>query len=119
MRPQQQRGRRGEALAAHFLTHRGYEILARNYRTRRGEIDLIARDGKTVVFVEVKARTGSRFGSPCEAVDAKKQQRLRLAAEEWLCQQEEVPFCRFDVIEVYLPAEPDEEFRIRQLTDAF
>ena len=114
-----QRGDYGERLAAEFLDEKGYEILARNYRVRQGEIDLIAREGETVVFVEVKARSGVRFGRPCEAVDERKQQRLRAAAERWLYEQKETAFCRFDVIEVFLPREPQERPRVHQIINAF
>jgi putative endonuclease len=74
-------GALGEAAAAAWLQAHGYRVLARNVRTRYGEIDLIARTGATVVVVEVKSRTSARFGHPAEAIVARKQRRLvRLAA---------------------------------------
>jgi len=74
-------GTAGEAAAAAWLEARGYEILARNVRTRCGEIDLVARTGDLVVFIEVKSRTSTRFGHPSEAIAGRKQRRLaRLAA---------------------------------------
>ena len=99
------RGALGERLAEEFLTGLGYTILARNFRTRLGEIDLIAREGEVIVFVEVKLRASDRFGLPREAVTAAKQQKLILAAEEWLAAQQDAVHARFDVIEIILPAE--------------
>lgn len=73
-------GALGEAAAAAWLEAHGYQVLARNLRTRYGEIDLVARTGATVVFVEVKSRTGMRYGHPSEAIGARKQRRIvRLA----------------------------------------
>jgi putative endonuclease len=79
-------GRRGEQVAARHLRRCGYLILARNYRAAGAEIDLIALDNSTLVFVEVKFRAGSSFGTPAEAVDLEKRQRIRRAAQafaEW------------------------------------
>lgn len=77
-------GAEGERLAERFLRRRGYRILARNYRCSRGEIDLIARDGATIVFVEVKGKSSEEFGSPLEAVTARKRKRLALVANYYL-----------------------------------
>lgn len=77
-------GPEGERLAERFLRKRGYRILARNYRCSCGEIDLIARDGATIVFVEVKGKRGAEFGSPLEAVTARKRKRLVLVANCYL-----------------------------------
>ena len=77
-------GRHGEDRALAFLTKHRFKILERNYRTRYGEIDLIARDGTTIVFVEVKLRNTDEFGSPLAAVDRYKQQRLRRMAASYL-----------------------------------
>jgi putative endonuclease len=77
-------GAEGEALAARWYEDNGYEILDRNWRRREGEIDLIARRGKTVVFCEVKARSTDRFGSGAESVLEAKQRRIRRLAARWL-----------------------------------
>jgi len=77
-------GAAGEDLAAAWYEERGYELLERNWRRREGEVDLIARQGRTVVFCEVKARTSDRFGSGAEAVRTAKQRRIRRLAARWL-----------------------------------
>ncbi|MFO0691470.1 MAG: YraN family protein [Myxococcota bacterium] len=77
-------GRRGENAAADHLAARGYQIVARNVRVDRVELDLIARRGETIVFVEVKSRRGVGHGLAAEAVDARKQRRLRHGALAWL-----------------------------------
>jgi putative endonuclease len=77
-------GDRGEDLAVRFLRGNGYRILARNYRCPRGEIDLIARDGEIVVFVEIKGRSTRRFGSPLEAITPVKRRRLAVTAHRYL-----------------------------------
>jgi putative endonuclease len=99
-------GQLGEQIAARYLEARGFEILARNLRSRLGEIDLIAQDGPTLVFVEVKTRRGRPADPPQAGVDARKRTRLaRLAldylAREWLRDLA----CRFDVVAVTL--DPD------------
>jgi putative endonuclease len=92
-------GGEGEKLAERFLRKQGYRILARNYRCSCGEIDLIARDGETVAFVEVKGKSTGRFGSPLEAVTARKRQRLVLVAKHYLtaCTLHHL-HTRFDVV---------------------
>ncbi len=93
------RGRRGEQRAAEFLIQSGLEILERNYRCRRGEVDLIARDGDSLVFVEVRWRTGYRQGGAGESIDRHKQRRLVAAARFYLMRHAgEVPPCRFDAV---------------------
>lgn len=77
-------GRLGEALALEHLRRLGYAIVARNYRCREGEVDIVATTADTVVFVEVKARRSTTYGSPLEAVDARKQARLARAARHFL-----------------------------------
>ena len=77
-------GRWGEAKAAGYLEAKGYKILERNYRNEHGEIDLVARDGEDIVFVEVKTRSNADFGFPEEAVDAEKQAHLVGTAEGYL-----------------------------------
>ncbi|MFI5168505.1 MAG: YraN family protein [Thermoanaerobaculales bacterium] len=106
----------GEALAAAFLRLKGYRVEARNWRCSLGEIDIIARDRGTLVFVEVKARTGESAGPPEEAVDQRKQRRLIQLAQAYLAKCTGQPACRFDVIAIKgtfpLP-------RIRHFRDAF
>ena len=79
-----QLGSRYEEKAAACLEQRGWRILERNYRCRQGEVDLICRDGGYLVFVEVKYRSDDRFGAPAEAVDGRKQARIRGAAAYYL-----------------------------------
>ncbi|WP_028582896.1 YraN family protein [Desulfogranum mediterraneum] len=111
-------GRRGERLAADHLLSLGYTLLARNYRRRFGEVDIIAQDGATIVFVEVKSRSGALFGSPFEAVDLGKQRQLSKIALDYLVRNglEEQP-ARFDVVAVWFqaPGEP----RLEHITHAF
>lgn len=76
-------GRRGEAIAARFLVSQGLAIVERNWRCPQGEIDLVARDGDELVFVEVKTRSSVAFGHPLEAVTAPKLARLRRLAAAW------------------------------------
>lgn len=112
-------GDRGEEAAARFLTGRGFSILERNLRSRWGELDLIARDGPTVVFVEVKARREGAGDPPQAAVDQRKQARLARLALAYLGRRRlgEAP-CRFDVVAVTV----DREGTVRRLDhfpDAF
>lgn len=96
-------GKTGEDLAVRELERRGYEIVARRWRQRRGEIDIIARDGATLVFVEVKARDSLAFGDGAEAVTALKRRRITQLAEEYLTRHRlaDCP-CRFDVVSVHV-----------------
>lgn len=98
-------GFRGEEAAARFLKKLGYVIVARGHRDRIGEIDLIAVDGRTVVFVEVKTRTGDQKGLPAEAVDLDKQRRLTRLALAYM-KRHDLLECqaRFDVIAITWPA---------------
>ncbi|RBQ15174.1 YraN family protein [Spongiactinospora rosea] len=89
-------GRHGEQIAADFLQARGWEVLARNWRCREGEIDIVARDGRALVVVEVKTRSGRTHGTALEAVNPLKVLRLRLLAGRWLAGQSE----RFDAVRV-------------------
>jgi putative endonuclease len=112
-------GALGEQAAAAWLRGRGYEIVARNVRTRYGEIDLVARDGATLVFVEVKARSGPRFGHPLESVGARKRARLaRLAAAFMHEHGIEPDRIRFDAVAVYLGPGGDPDL-IEHVADAF
>jgi putative endonuclease len=76
-------GQRGEELAARYLTRHGMRVLQRNWRCRDGEIDILARQDRTLVVVEVKTRAGRRFGTPLEAVDETKRARLRALGYRW------------------------------------
>ena len=94
-------GRFGEAAAARWYRRAGYRILARNWRCRQGELDLVVLREGEVTFVEVKARTSDRFGRGAEAVDHRKRQRIRATAARWLEQAEWFAAeIRFDVVEV-------------------
>lgn len=107
-------GNLGEDIAVQLLKDRGYAIIQRNFRCRLGEIDIVARDGRTVVFVEVKTRKGRRFGEAEEAVDYFKQMKLRKLAQYYLlnyCSQTQQ--CRFDVCSIYLNSDDQlKSFRI-------
>jgi putative endonuclease len=101
------RGARGEKLASKFLRAHGYKVLHRNFKDRRGgEIDIVCRDGDTLVFVEVKTRGGEEFGRPLEAVGRQKQLRVSKGGLAWLrlLDNPDITF-RFDVVEVVWPEE--------------
>lgn len=94
-------GKNGENLAAEFLKQNGYKILARNFRTKLGELDIVALDKATVCFVEVKARSSAVFGRPQEAVYPAKQRQIIKAALIFLQEKKLADkFCRFDVVAV-------------------
>ena len=110
----------GESLAAKTLRRGGYRIVERNFRSRFGEIDLIAENGVYLVFVEVKLRKTDRFGQAREFVDARKQQRIRATAMLWLEEHDCALQPRFDVIEIYAPDGMDTKRpAVRHLEDAF
>ncbi len=94
------RGKNAEDLAAAFLQQQGLELLERNYRCRFGEIDLIARDGKTLVFVEVRMRTSASFGGAAASITAAKRGKLTRAARHYLAGTARTPACRFDALHV-------------------
>ena len=91
-------GARGEETAAQYLEAQGLSIIARNFRTRRGELDIIARDGMTLVFVEVRVRTSSAFGGAAASITGAKRARMIAAAGAYLCRLGREPPCRFDAI---------------------
>lgn len=101
-------GRAGERLAAEHLRALGYEIVERNYRTRWGELDIVARTGDTLAFCEVKTRrAGGRAGGPLQAVGPGKQVRVRRMAAAWLADRRDRPYAaviRFDAIGVTFDA---------------
>lgn len=105
-------GKRGERLAEEYLLAQGYRLEERNYRTARGEIDLILWDGGELVFVEVRTRTSLKFGSAVESVTRQKQQKLREIALAYL-QTRSVPVkaFRFDVVGVQYQYEHGRDFR--------
>jgi putative endonuclease len=94
-------GESGEEIACRELGTRGYAILARRYRTRHGEIDIVARDGETIVFVEVKLKTTGEFGAAAESVTPWKQRRVAAMAVDYLARNRisDRP-CRFDVVAI-------------------
>jgi putative endonuclease len=111
-------GRRGEDLAAQELTRRGYAILARRYRTRFGEIDIVAQDDTSIVFVEVKARRTVRYGSAAEAVPSWKQRRIAAMALDYLAWTNRLNDpCRFDVVAIDGIGSPRMDIRV--IPDAF
>jgi putative endonuclease len=94
-------GRAGEKRATEFLRKKGFKILQTNYKTHIGEIDVIAKDGDTIVFVEVKTRISDEYGVPSEAVNVKKQEKYYKVATEYLVREKLMDSpCRFDVIEI-------------------
>jgi putative endonuclease len=105
-------GERGEDAAAAWYVHAGYRIVDRNWRCREGEIDVIATNGDTVVFCEVKSRASSRFADPATAVDHRKQAKVRRAAFRWLEDQPWKNQLRFDVAVVV-------SGRVEVIEDAF
>lgn len=108
---QQHFGQRSERLAAEYLKRRGYRILETNYRTTLGEVDIIASDQGTIVFVEVKARSSRRFGSPKEAVTLAKQRKISMAALDYLKRSGQPGArARFDVVAIdTVSGQPDIE----------
>lgn len=96
-------GRWGEALAAEYLRRRGYRVVAAGYRSRFGEIDLIAETGKYIAFIEVKLRKDDSFAPARAFVDARKQNRIRTTAQLYLAARPTALQPRFDVAEIYAP----------------
>ncbi len=97
------KGRFGEEVAVKLLRSAGYAILETNFKTIHGEVDVIALDGETIVFVEVKTRTSERYGTAAEAVDARKQRHIINVSHDYLAQKGlEEPYVRFDVIGVMM-----------------
>jgi putative endonuclease len=95
-----QRGKAGEDAAAAYLESLGFRILRRNLRGPGGEIDIVAREGSTLVFVEVKARQTASFGGAIAAVDWRKRRRIRSLAADFLQFMEDKPKVRFDVLAI-------------------
>ncbi len=104
------KGRRGERMACGFLLKQRFDILARRYRGRSGELDLIALEGDILAFIEVKTRSSRDFGDPWEFVDWEKQQRLRRTAEEFIAEHDLGNYAyRFDIVSVVAPGTSREE----------
>jgi putative endonuclease len=113
----QQLGWFGEELACEALELRGYVVIARRYRTRWGELDIIARHGDYVAFVEVKARQDGSFGDPEEAVTLRKQQRMVSMATDYLARHGLLNVaCRFDVVGINIETDPP---HVTIIEDAF
>ncbi|MCD5402012.1 YraN family protein [candidate division NPL-UPA2 bacterium] len=98
-------GKEGEKLACQFLRRKGYRIRERNYCSSLGEIDVVARDKGTLVFVEVKARRTDRYGCPQDSVTKDKQERMRKIALTYLKKNGWEGDCRFDIISVLMDSE--------------
>ena len=113
-----QEGLQGEALVADYLRNNGFQLVAHGYYCRFGEIDLIAWEGNTLCFIEVKTRTNLEMGLPREYVTPAKQKKLRKTALFYLSEKKLGCFCRFDVAEVYAEHGFDKA-RIVYLRDAF
>jgi putative endonuclease len=101
-------GQQSEALTVRYLKKKGYKIIAQNYRSKLGEIDIIARDKETLVFIEVKARRSAKFGSPKAAVTFKKQRKISMVALAYLKANHQLQApARFDVVSVdFTTAQP-------------
>ena len=114
----QNTGLHGEDIAVSFLETQGYSIVARNYRQRFGEIDIVAQDGETLVFVEVKTRRSDRFGSPFEAIDTRKQIKISRMAQDYISRNNlEDCSARFDVVAIRLKQDSAPE--VQHICDAF
>lgn len=110
-------GSQGESLAVAYLERQRYRIVERNFRCRGGEIDIVARDGKTIVFVEVKTRKDTQYGPPQLAVTPFKQRQISRAALTWLAKNRQLEACaRFDVISIMFSGE---QSRIEHIPNAF
>ncbi len=109
-------GARGEAYARKLVEERGLVVLHQNFRVPRGEVDLVARDGDTIVFIEVKTRATQHYGQPFEAVGLAKQRKISCAAQAFLKRFDLLPACRFDVISI---RREDGHFVAEWIKDAF
>ena len=112
------RGRKGERIACRFLMRQGFDILARRYCNGTGEVDIIAFEKETLVFLEVKTRSSRQFGDPWEFVDRNKQYRIRRTAERFIADQDMNRYAyRFDIISVVMSSGTKPEVRL--LRNAF
>ncbi|RJQ49683.1 MAG: YraN family protein [Nitrospiraceae bacterium] len=109
-------GQKGEGVAVSFLRKNGYIIIERNYRNTFGEIDIIAKDNETLVFIEVKTRESIEFGLPFESVTMKKRKKIARVALSYIKRFDELPACRFDILSIcYKNSTPEFEL----IKDAF
>jgi putative endonuclease len=109
-------GQRGEVLAVRYLKNRGYRIIEQNFKTPIGEIDIIAYDGETLVFIEVKTRESMAYGRPFESVHYHKRRKIASVASLYLKRLKHIPPCRFDVLSIhYKDGRPEYEL----IKDAF
>ena len=109
-------GKRSEIIASDFLKKKGYKILEINYKNKIGEIDVIAKDGDYIVFVEVKSRLSGAFGHPFEAIDERKQQKIHAVASLYMIKNQKYGTnCRFDAISILGLENPE----ITHIIDAF
>ena len=93
-----ERGQDAELACCNYLQQQGLKLLAKNYHGRRGELDLVMRDDNTVVFVEVRYRKSNTYGGALESITTSKQEKLRMTAEQYLQQETELKYGRFDVV---------------------
>ncbi|ASS75675.1 YraN family protein [Tumebacillus algifaecis] len=121
VRSRKQIGDLGEQIASDWLTQQGYHLIARNWRCQAGELDIIAAEGDTLLFLEVRTRTTfTRFGTAEESVDWRKQRQVRQLAVHYLStEQFRYKRFRFDVIVVYLQRDSEQILQIRHLRNAF
>lgn len=116
----QKLGHTAEAFAADYLKRKGYSILAQNYRCRYGEIDIVALDKRTLVFVEVRAKVTTDFGLPQESIGYRKQKKLREVARYYLAtEREKGSICRFDVVAVQYNVGSQKVEKLEHIENAF
>lgn len=109
-------GKKGEELAASYLREKGYEILSRNYRFKKSEVDIICSKNDLLIFVEVKTRSSLKYGQPEVFVSLNQQKAIIRAAEEYLLETDWKQDLRFDIISIFMKKEDAE---IEHLKDAF
>ena len=115
-----QLGKHGEEATVKYIKKQGYRILEKNFRTKTGEIDIIAEDKKVVAFIEVKTRTGDQFGEPLEAVGPTKQKKIARVADQFLMRHKvENRDCRFDIVSITCPTDDPQTWQIELIKDAF
>lgn len=113
------RGQLGENIATEYLLKKGFRLIEKNYHSRFGEIDIIMCDDKYLLFVEVKLRKNSKYGTPAEYVTESKQQKIILTAQSFLSENETDLQPRFDVIEIYMKQTSEKPDSILHIENAF